>query len=179
MTESLEIFNNQAINFASHGEYSEAIACFKKALQFEQGNYLLWFNLGVTYRDSGDLIASQEALERSLQLAEECGQTGEDVIEALSQMLFMSGDFEGAIQYCARGLEINIMNSRIWNTFGAVSFNLSAFDEAANAFENALTVDPFYYDALFNLRDTYEKLGNEAGRIACSERLKELGQKEF
>ena len=65
MTERPDKLNNQAILLASGGEYTEAIACFKRAIIIQRDNYLLWYNLGVTYRDSGDLKNAVSALEKA------------------------------------------------------------------------------------------------------------------
>ncbi len=179
MNETLETFNNQAINLASHGDFAEAIACFKKALSIEQDNYLLWFNMGVTYRDAGDFKKAKAALDRALLLSRSVGRTGEDVIEVLAQMLYTCGNFNASIEYCRRGLYINPVNPRLWNTLGVVFFSNSAYEEAAEAFEHSLTIDPNYYDALFNLRDTYDELGNKAGKEACENALLLINCKEF
>ena len=52
---------------------------------------------------------------------------------------------------------------------------------ACEAFENAVTINSYYYDALFNLRDTYEELGNKAGYQMCVEQMKniQLGENDF
>ena len=71
MVENAAQLNTQAIELASKGEYKEAIACFKKALSFERNNYLLWYNLGVTYRDAGDLLMAMEALEKAYSIENE------------------------------------------------------------------------------------------------------------
>ena len=53
-------------------------------------------------------------------------------------------------------------------------FNRSCFPEACDAFEEAVTISPYYYDALFNLRDTYSELGNAVGASECARRLSEM-----
>ena len=179
MKESLELFNNQAITFASHGEYPEAIACFKKALQFEQGNNLLWFNMGVTYRDAGDFDSAKSALEQALVLSQKNGETGEAEMEVLAQMLFANGNLLEAFDYCAKGVEINMHNSHLWNIMGVILFNMSEYEDAATAFEEAVSNDPYYYDALYNLRDTYSELGNEEGQRACEMTLSEISKKDL
>ena len=55
MTENPDVLNTQAIDLAAKGDYDEAIACFKRAIYMENSNHLLWYNLGITYRDSGNL----------------------------------------------------------------------------------------------------------------------------
>ena len=47
--------NEQAIDLSSRGNYKDAVACFLSAIHIEKKNSLLWYNLGITYRDSGEL----------------------------------------------------------------------------------------------------------------------------
>ena len=79
-----------------------------------------------------------------------------------------------ALQFCHEGLENNCNNSRLWNTLGVIYFNLEKYENASEAFEQAITIDPYYYDALFNLRDTYEETGNKVGYKLCDEQLKAI-----
>ena len=69
MIERADTLNNQAILLASDGAYSEAIACFKRAIVIDKNNYLLWFNLGVTYRDAGNLVDAENSLETAYRIA--------------------------------------------------------------------------------------------------------------
>ena len=64
MKENPEILNSQAIELASHGQYVEAIACFKRAITIARDNSLLWYNLGITYRDAGMMQLAKDALPR-------------------------------------------------------------------------------------------------------------------
>ena len=65
MLENCEKLNNQAINLASKGNFEEAIACLKRAITIEKENYLLWYNLGITYRDAGDLYNAKVSVEKA------------------------------------------------------------------------------------------------------------------
>jgi len=168
MKESPESLNTQAIEFANNGEYSEAIACFKRAISIERTNYLLWYNLGITYRDAGDLTRAKDALEKAYAIQDE----DDEVLETLALICFNRGDTEEAFQYCLEGLSLNRGNAHIWNTLGVIYFNRSIFDMACEAFEQAVTIHPYYYDALYNLRDTYDELGNKTGMAICNEQMK-------
>ncbi len=53
MKESVETLNNNALHLAEKGSYDEAIECLKRALTLDPLNHLIWFNLGVTFRDCG------------------------------------------------------------------------------------------------------------------------------
>lgn len=162
--------NSQAIELASNGDFKEAIACFEKALSVERDNYLLWFNLGVTYRDAGDLMRAKEALEKAYEIEE----YDDEVIETLALLNYNLGFTIEAVDLCHEGLEKNDGNARLWNTFGVILFNNEKYQEASVAFEKAITINPYYYDALYNLRDTYSELGNSTGYAQCVEQMKAI-----
>ncbi len=170
MRENPELLNSQAIELAAHGDYPAAIACFKRALEIEKTNYLLWFNLAITYRDNGDLALAKDALEKAYYIEDE----DDEVIEMLALVSLNCGAEDEALRYCAEGLELNPTNAHIWNTMGVIYFNRAEYDMACEAFEQAITINSYYYDALFNLRDTYEELGNGAGVEMCNQQMKAI-----
>ena len=177
MVENVASLNSQAIELASDGHYSEAIACLKRAISLEKHNHLLWYNLGITYRDAGKLNDAKAALME----AHEINDSDDEVIETLALVCFNQGANEEALSYCLEGLSNNSQNAHLWNTLGVIYFNTADYPLACEAFENAVTINSYYYDALFNLRDTYEELGNKAGYEMCVEQMKiiQLGENSF
>ncbi|MBR4012603.1 MAG: tetratricopeptide repeat protein, partial [Spirochaetaceae bacterium] len=63
------------------------------------------------------------------------------------------------------------------NNIGVYHFSESDFSAAATAFEKALCIYPHYYDALFNLKDTYLELGNKVGAKECETKMREISKK--
>src|SRR5574344_1604883 len=94
MLESCETLNNQAIVLAQEGDYDEAIACFKRALTMENQNFLLWYNLGLTYRDSGDLDKARSAVEK----AHVINPDDEEIIETLAALCYRSEEHTSELQ---------------------------------------------------------------------------------
>lgn len=168
MIEKAETLNTQAINLAANGDYKEAIACFKRALVVEKSNYLLWFNLGITYRDAGNFESAKKYLLKSLEL----NDSDRDTLDSLALICLSQNEFDEALQFCFTGLDFYPTDARLWNTCGIIYFNQVEYLLAAEAFEKAVTLDPYYYDALFNLRDTYEELGNKVGKEECIARMR-------
>ncbi len=173
MLESCEKLNNQAIALAAEGEFTEAIACFMRALTIETENYLLWYNLGITYRDAGNIEQAMEAMTNALRL----NPDDSEIIESLALLTYTSGDIDKALMYCSRGLRRNKANIHLWNTLGIIYFKQGYFKGASEAFEQALLFNPYYDDALYNLRDTYDELGNVAGMEECQRKLDSIRQK--
>lgn len=170
MTENSESLNTQAIDLASRGEYSEAIACFVSAIRIDRDNYLLWYNLGVTYRDAGQM----EQARKALLTAREMNSYDVDVLDSLSLVCYSLGKMDDAFLYSFEALSINSTNAHIWNNLGVFYFAENNYEEAAEAFEQAVSLYPHYVDALINLRDTYEELGNKVGVDECQNRLRAL-----
>ena len=173
MTERPDKLNNQAILLANDGQYYEAIACFKRAIVIEQNNYLLWYNLGITYRDSGDFLNARNSLEKAHQIAPE----RIDVLDTLSTLCINNEDYIAALNYSHDGIELAPDNSSFWNIAGVALFNMEKFDLACEHFEQALSLNPYDANALYNLRDTYTELHNHLGAKECDKRLRELGIK--
>ena len=175
MNERPDLLNNEAIKLSHSGMYNEAIACFKRAITIENDNYLLWFNMGLTFREAGMLTKAAQSFEKARKLPK--GDENEDVTEALAVTYFDLGDYDNALEICDEGLEENAMNPQLWNTRGAVYFNQGNYMEAQESFEAAVIINPYYAEALYNLRDTYKELKNEAGYNECLDKINALKMK--
>ncbi len=172
MFENSEKLNNQAVRLASKGEYDDAIACLKRAITMENSNHLLWFNLALTYRDAGNLKQAKNAMECALKIK----PNDEDTIECLATFCVSLRSFDEGFYYCTEGIDINPFNPHFWNIAGVIKFNTSQYAEAANFFEHAVSLSPHYYDALYNLRDTYSELKNTTGVQECNRAMSSLQQ---
>lgn len=170
MIERSDHLNNQAIILASDGAYTEAIACFKRAITLDNSNYLLWFNLGVTYRDAGKLEEAKQALETAFRIKPD----NEEVTETYATICLMLKELDKVTCICEEGLDLNPLSSHLWNLMGVVQFQKEDYNLASEYFESAVTINPYYLDALYNLKDTYSMLHNKNGEHECDKRIKEV-----
>ena len=170
MTERSDTLNNQAIILASDGAYNEAIACFKRAIVIDKENYLLWFNLGVTYRDAGNLLEAERALETAHNITPE----NEEVTETYATICLMQKKLSLVQKICMDTLDLNPLNPHLWNLLGVTEFQSENYEEASSYFEQAVSINPYYLDAIYNLRDTYSVLKNSKGEAACDAKIREL-----
>lgn len=173
LNETVDTLNDQAVRLANNGDYEDALVCFSRAIEIESDNALLWYNLGLTYRDNGQFTWARAALEKAHELDDE----DEDTIETLAAVCISLRDLDEAKAWCTLGLSIEPVNAHLWNTFGAVLFNEGDYEEACEMFEKAVTLYPYYYEALYNLKDTYKELHNERGELECKKKLALLDKK--
>ena len=83
-------------------------------------------------------------------------------------------DYDNASNYCYDELQKNTNNYNLWNTIGVIAFKKQDYNFAATCFEMSLSINPYNYDSLYNLKDTYTELGNNSGKLECEQKLKEL-----
>lgn len=170
MIERSDKLNNQAILLASDGSYQEAIACFKRAIVIDKENSLLWYNLGVTYRDAGNLVEAEKSLATAFMISPE----NMDIEETYATICLMQKDLESVREICVEGLDYNPLHSHLFNLLGVVEFQSENYDEAAEYFEEAVHINPYYLDALYNLKDTYSMLNNKNGEYEVEQKIKEI-----
>ncbi len=162
--------NNDGILFAQKGNYKKAISCFKKAIEIKNDNPLFWLNLGITYRDFNKIDL---AIEATLQ-AHKLDLQNHEITNTLIQLFINNSELEKASDLCQKILAADDKNSKTWNLLGIIYFKSELYSKAQNCFETALSIDSFFADALFNLRDTYFELGDEEKAIECDKKFKQL-----
>ena len=170
MIERSDKLNNQAILLASDGSYQEAIACFKRAIVIDKENSLLWYNLGVTYRDAGNLVEAEKSLATAFMISPE----NMDIEETYATICLMQKDLESVREICVEGLDYNPLHSHLFNLLGVVEFQSENYDEAEEYFEEAVHINPYYLDALYNLKDTYSMLNNKKCEYEDDQKIKEI-----
>ncbi len=174
MKETADYFNDLAVHLAADGLHKEAVACFKRGLQLEPKNSLLWFNLGLSYYALHEKEHSCEVLMQAARY----NPADADIWDTLGVILHETGELESSRKAYMKALDLEVNNGRIWNNYGTLLFNEEKYDQARRAFESALTLDPESEDTLFNLRDTYKVLGNEPLAEQCNALLAAVEKKE-
>ncbi len=168
--ETAASLNDSGIALTEANRPIDAIPLFRKALIMEPGNPLLWLNLGIAQHRSGELDSAEDSLER-------CRALDEDNAEAwgaLGLLHYEREQYEEAEFFYNGALERNASSSSLWNNLGVLYFTEGAYGEARDCFERAVTIDPNYWDALYNLKDACAELGDGRAASEFERRLREL-----
>ena len=90
----------------------------------------------------------------------------------LANLNFDRDDFQGAIDYYSRALEINPDDATVRTDMGTALYYLDRVDFAAAEFEKSLSIDPTHPQALFNMGVLLlEERNDRAGALQLWERL--------
>jgi Tfp pilus assembly protein PilF len=169
--ETADNLNDSGIALTEANRPYEAIPLFRKALCIEPENPLLWLNLGIAQQKTGDYSNALESYEKAVfiddGLAEAWGAMG---------LIYYELEQNDSAERCyCNALERDSYSPKIWNNFGVLFFSQKCFEDARHCFEEALSLMPMYYDALFNMRDTCRELADFRAAAEFERILQELG----
>ncbi|MDR2793980.1 MAG: tetratricopeptide repeat protein [Treponema sp.] len=164
--ETSSALNNIGIALTQAGKPFEAIAIFDKAITLDRDNSALFLNKGLAEQKTGNYEAAISCFEKALELYSGFS----DAWAALGLIYYETGRLEIA-EYCYMHALKEERKSETLNNIGVLCFNRERYEDARCYFEEALS--PFFYDALYNLRDTCEELNDfqaasEMGRLIKS-----------
>ncbi len=146
--------NNSGIALTEANRPNDAIPLFRKALMLESQNPLLWLNLGIAQQRTGEYDEAVISFKNALAIDDEIA----DAWLSLGLIYYELEYFDLAESSYQRSLMLDGTNSKAWNDLGVLYFAEGDFEEARYCFEQALTLLPHYYDALYNARDVCREL---------------------
>jgi tetratricopeptide (TPR) repeat protein len=158
--------NDSAIALTEADRPNEAISLFREALIMEPDNPLLWNNLGIAQQHTGDYQEALYSFNRAVDI-DECLV---DPWVSMGLIYYELDQFELSERCYRAALDREAHSPQTWNNLGVLYFARGCFDDARHCFEEAVSLAPLYYDALFNLRDTCLELDDyraaaEFGRV--------------
>ena len=95
-----------------------------------------------------------------------------------AEELFNQGDYQGAIQYYDKALELDPKNAWAWGGKGAALANLGSNKEAINCFDKALEIDPKNALAWGGKGVALANLGRHEEAIKCYDKALEIKEIE-
>lgn len=165
--------NFEAMGLHKKGKTEEAKAILQSILQENQ-------NIGMTYVYLGSVIADEGRLEESLDLLREGLAKFPEMYEIYKQYvktLRRARNFDEIIDnFNEKSFREIPVDPEIWNHVGFAYAVKEDWDEAIQAFKRAISLDPRYAEAFFNLGEAYQskaqKIRDRNMAIMASENFK-------
>ncbi len=170
----------KGLAYLSMGNCDSSLIHFNKTITLRPDFHLAYFNRACAYRCIGDRIKAIEDLNKSIELSRELGiahfsrgllrkEAGdtkgalEDYNQAVkSDSLFTSalfnraftykmlGDYHQALSDANRIVEMDPDTPGHWNLKGNIHLLFGDYRDAVAAYDEAITLEPYYGEALFN-----------------------------
>jgi putative PEP-CTERM system TPR-repeat lipoprotein len=103
----------------------------------------IWVELGIARLNSKDDAGATQAFDEALRL--DPGHGG--ALTGLARIPLMEGDFVRAQELARQAVTLSPDNEKAWFVLGAATQSLGQFEEAADAYARAYSIDPLYLQA--------------------------------
>lgn len=133
------------------GNFAKAEELYQKFLKEQPDNVIALANLGVAQFRQGKLTAAQLALEKAVKVEPKDAFS----LTTLGAVLIEQGRIQDALDYLERANASSPDNPITLNYLGVASSQLGQFGKAEQSLRRAITVDPGYAEAHFNLAVIY------------------------
>jgi tetratricopeptide (TPR) repeat protein len=152
--ESAAFLNDSGIALTEANRPNEAIFLFRKALIIEPENPLLWLNLGIAEQRTGDYDEALNSFQRAVSIEDHLAEAW----VSMGLIYYELEQFDLSEECYHAALEREGDAPKTWNNLGVLYFTEGSYEEARHCFEEAVSLAPLYYEALYNLRDTCREL---------------------
>ena len=168
--ETAAILNNSGIALTEANRPNDAIPLFRKALSIEPGNPLLWLNLGIAQQHTGDYEEAIDSFHHALSI----DNTLAEAWLSMGLIYYEMEEFELCRDCYHNTIIYDDRNPKAWNNLGVLGYTEGNYNEARSCFEEAVSLMPHFYDALYNLRDTCRELGDYRAAAEFERALSEM-----
>ena len=145
---------NEGMEHFIEGNYTEAISCFKRALDGRDDYVKPMYGLGLAYQMQGQKQKAVEWYERAMQTDPNFPQA----YQSLGNLYYLSGEYDKALEVYKRCNEKNLFYPRALNNIATIYYQRGEYRKALENFENAILVDPDYARAHYGLGLVYHQL---------------------
>ena len=162
-------WNNLAVAYANIGELDNAISALKQSIKIYPLYPENYNNLASFYIQKNDLDEAEKLLQKALQLRSYYGKAYFN----MGRIYFARGDKEKAWEYfkkCCTECDFD-SGPHGFATYGKVSMMLKKYEDAIFAYQKALSFDPNYPEAAFNLANAYYMAKKYNNAIAVYQQL--------
>jgi len=175
--------------------YNEAIECYQEAINLDPKHADAYDNMGFAYYRKGNYDSAIEMCEKAISINPEYA----NAYDNMGVIYAHKGDFDKAIEMYEKAISINPEFAEAYDNMGsayakkgnydkAIYVNIGKdksiaytkkgnYDKAIELFEKAISINPEYADAYFNMGLAYDYKGNYDKAIEMYEKAVSINTK--
>lgn len=149
--------------------YNDAIFCLKSAIEIDPSKPGLFYNLGISYKDLGQLDKAEDVFKDMIKRFK-----GSDGYYGLGMVYQKRGKLSSAISAYKKALLIDPKKISIYYSLGACYLEKGMFDKAISQFKDALAISPNDPNLYYNLGVSNWRGGRISDAISSYKKVLEL-----
>jgi tetratricopeptide (TPR) repeat protein/transglutaminase-like putative cysteine protease len=154
----------------ANGNFSVAIALFKRAAEVDPKNKFVWNNLGLAYLATRENDSAITALKKQIEI----NPYDEFAYNNLGRAYWQERKYDDAVTAFHKQLELNPLDKFAHANLGVMYAEWHKYDEAAPELEKAASLTPDSPDLQVSLGDAYLNLGQDDKALAAFDHAVEL-----
>lgn len=165
-------WDHLASTLGAQERLDEAADACRKAIELRPDYFEPHFKLGVILYHKELYRDAERALVRALEMRPESAHT----MHYLAMVCAKEGRQPEAIRLCREAGELDPLceaAAQSWTVVGRAEAEQNRFTEAIQAYDNAITMDPTYYDSWIHRAEACYAMGDVAFALACTKRALE------
>lgn len=164
--ENVDAKKGLADSFFRQKNFKEAISTYKSILDEYPENAFIWYSLAETYYRAQDHEAALEAIDEAIKL-----ETAPEFFAFKGDFYIRHDNFERALEQYRLATNFDPRDPELRMRLGFIYRVLDRPNDALDAFDHALDIDPYLSEALENKIEILEALGNIEAARAVTEQL--------
>ena len=175
--EDLMQFLEQGNTLFNEKKFTEAIAAYKKITKNHPDLYQVKFKIAICHRENLELDKAMQFYEEVFKQAKEKGDknTSAKVMGEIGGIYLKKGDFEKAMSYFKRSIEMNPEDEILAYNVGEINLNSNNMDAAITYFKMASKIKPTWNVPFLKLGYAYLNKGDYATAVKMFNKVIELG----
>ncbi len=161
---------SRGVEHQNSGRLSEAVLCYKQAIELDSKAYQAHNNLGSLFASLGDRGTALVFLRAACELNPAAAEVQGNLANALSE----DGLHAEALEHHWEAIRLHPASAEYRNSLGSTLRALGRYEEAQEATQTAIALRPKYAEAHVNLGTCFWEQGRVENAEACFQRAIEL-----
>jgi tetratricopeptide (TPR) repeat protein len=150
--------------------YSEAIRCYRNALEINPNMSDAWYNIGIAYELGKKNSEAAECYQKAAQLG------NKDAQKLLALQKGENNNVASSIEQ--KSATPSVYSAMSWYQEGKTNSNAGNFSEAIRCYRNALEINPDMSDAWYNLGIAYGREKKNSEALEYYQKAAQLGNRD-
>jgi tetratricopeptide (TPR) repeat protein len=161
-------------SYGQKGDYDQAIATYKKAIEINPEYDQVYYNMGIAYDEKGDFDQAIAAYKNAIKINPEFNQAYNNMGSAYDE----KGDYDQAIATYKNAIKINPEFDQAYNNMGSAYDGKGDYDQAIAAYKKAIEINPELDQAYYNMGIAYGNKGDYDQAIAAYKKAIEINPED-
>jgi len=170
------------ITLKRNQEFKDPLLIWKIGTLKESNHIGNWLNLGLAYKEKGELKKAKQAFNKALTLFNKDKEWKAGLYQNIAGVYFLESNYQKAIEFLKKGINLNPNSARLYqlyNDLGILYEKIKNKEKALECWKKALELNPYAWKIYQNLAKVYIESNNLEKAKKYTEKAIKLYPRDF